>query len=218
MAEHPEVVVARVVDNRGRADLVGVLAATYQQEKHWASDPGRQFTHTDLDRDDVSWFVAHARSAPVGVVRILRDPPVAAYARYGLKALDPAIRVEDFIGKPGIAEVGRFAVLPDSRGQFMVAAALMRAVTVECIERGVTHLITDVFEDDPHSPLGFHTRVLGFHPVATHAIGELNRASRRITLLLDIPNAYKRLRHRNHWFYRYVTSALPEALHERLAA
>ena len=182
------------------------------------SDPGRQFARAHLDRDDVSWFVAHASGAPVGVVRILHDPPIAAYARYELKPLDPAVPVEDFIGQPGLAEVGRFAVLPDSRGQFMVAAALMRAVTVECIERGVTHLITDVFEDDPHSPLGFHTRVLGFHPVATHAVGELNSTSRRITLLLDIPNAYKRLRHRNHWFYRYVASALPEALHERLAA
>jgi hypothetical protein len=109
-------------------------------------------------------------------------------------------------------------VLPDRRGQIMVAATLMRAVTIDSLERGITHLITDVFEDDAHSPYGFHIRVLGFHPVATHDVGELNSRSRRITLLLDIPAAYKRLRGRNHWFYRYLASVLPDRLQQRLAA
>ena len=56
--------------------------------------------------------------------------------------------------------------MPEHRGNLMLAAALMRAATREMVLRGYTHVITDVFEDDPHSPLGFHTRVMGFRPVA----------------------------------------------------
>jgi hypothetical protein len=218
MANRPDVSVRRVDDENGRADVIGVLAATYVSEKHWVSDPASQFPSSELDRDDIAWFVARSGGKPVGVVRILRDPPVALYAKYGFRSLDTSLRVEDFIGRAGIAEVGRFAVLPDNRARFMIAAALMRAVTIDCLERDVTHLITDVFEDDVNSPFGFHTRVLGFHPVATHDVGELNSTSRRITLVLDIVQASRKLRIRNHWFYRYLTNALPAALNARLAA
>lgn len=218
MADAEDFTVRRVEDEAGRRDVIAVLASTYCQEKHWVNDPQGQIPESDIGRADIDWFVAEAAGEPSGVVRMLREPPIAAYARYDLKSLDPGLRIEDFIDQSGIAEVGRFAVLPDRRRQFMVAAALMRAVTVAALEHGVTRLLTDVFEDDPNSPFGFHTRVLGFRPVATHDFGELNSASRRITLILDIASAYKRLRNRNHWFYRYVTGALSEELHERLAA
>jgi hypothetical protein len=218
MADAEDFTVRRVEDEAGRQAVIAVLAATYCDEKRWVSDAETQIPASDVGRDDVDWFVAEADGQPCGVVRVLREPPIAAYARYDLKALDPALRIEDFINLAGIAEVGRFAVVRDRRRQFLVAAALMRAVTIASLQHGVTRLITDVFEDDPNSPFGFHTRVLGFRPVATHDFGELNSASRRITLVLDIASAYKRLRHRNHWFYRYVTGALSEELHERLAA
>jgi hypothetical protein len=208
----------RVRDEAGRQQVIAVLRDTYQREKHWVSDPESQFPASDLERADISWFVSRVRGRPVGTVRLFYDPPIAAYAAYGFKVIDPAVNVEDFINRPGLAEIGRFAVLAGKRNQIMIAAALMRAATVEAVERGTTHLLTDVFEDDPHSPYGFHTRVLGFHPVATHDIGELNSKSRRITLLLDISAAYKRLRARNHWFYRFLTSEMPVTLHERLAA
>ncbi len=212
------VVALRVCDEDDRAAAVAVLAATYQREKHWVSDAGSQFPLGDVGRDDTAWFLAKARGRPAGVVRVLYDPPVAAYASYGFRVIDPAIRIDDFIGRKGMAEVGRFAVMPDRRRQIMVAATLMRAVTIASLEHGTTHLITDVFEDDPHSPYGFHTRVLGFHPVATHDVGELNSRSRRITLLLDIQAAYKRLQRSNHWFYRYLASVLPDRLQQRLVA
>lgn len=218
MADARNLTVRRVGDEAGRQAVIAVLAATYGEEKHWVNNPEAQIPPGDVVRDDIDWFVAEAAGEPCGVVRVLREPPIAAYARYDLKSLDPSLRIEDFIDQTGIAEVGRFAVLPDRRRQFLVAAALMRAVTVAALQHGVTRLITDVFEDDPNSPFGFHTRVLGFRPVATHDFGELNSVSRRITLVLDIASAYKRLRHRNHWFYRYVTCALSEELHERLAA
>jgi hypothetical protein len=214
----PEVLVRQVVSEAGRADALKVLAATYREEKQWVADAEGQFPSSDILGDDVAWFVAYEAGRAAGVVRILYNPPVAVYARYDLTPLDPANRIEDFIGRPDLAEVGRFAVLPDRRGQYLVAAALMRAVTIACLERKVACLITDVFEDDPHSPFGFHTRVLGFRPVATHDVGELNCKSRRITMVLELAPAYRRLRIRNHWFYRYVNSALSAALHGQLAA
>ena len=84
--------------------------------------------------------------------------------------------------------------------------------------RGYTHLVTDVFEDDPHTPYGFHTRVMGFLPVATHDLGELHCDSRRITLVLDIGTAYKRLRLNENWLFCYLTREWDETLHRRLAA
>ena len=111
-----------------------------------------------------------------------------------------------FLKQHRIAEVGRFAVVAEHRGNMMLAAALMRAATEEMVVPGYTHVITDVFEDDPHSPLGFHTRVMGFRPVATHDRGELNCKSRRITLLLDLASSYRRLKARGNWIYRYLTA------------
>jgi hypothetical protein len=100
----------------------------------------------------------------------------------------------------------------------MLAAALMCAATQKMMARGYTHVITDVFEDDPHSPLGFHTRVMGFRPVATRDHGELNCRSRRITLLLDLKSSYRRLKAQGNWIYRYLTARWPAALHQRFAA
>lgn len=218
MTRTRKVVAQRVGDACGRAKVIAVLAATYQREKNWVAEAASQFPLADVGRGDTAWFLAEADGRPAGVVRLLYDPPLADYARHGLRMLDPAIRVEDFIGRKGLAEVGRFAVLPGCRRHVLVAATLMRAVTIDSLERGVTHLVTDVFVDDAHSPYGFHTRVLGFHPVATHDTGELNSRSRRITLLLDIAAACSRLRRSNHWFYRYLTSMLPERLQQGLAA
>ena len=67
------------------------------------------------------------------------------------------------------------------------------------------------------SPLGFHTRVLGFRPVATHDVGELHCRSRRITLVLDLRAAYARLKRHGNWIYRYLTSQWDERLHRQLA-
>ena len=61
-------------------------------------------------------------------------------------------------------------------------------------------------------------KVLGFRPVATHDTGELRSRSRRITMILDLFAAYKRLRTRNHWFYRYLASVMPDTLVRKLAA
>jgi len=218
MSMHSRVMVRRVSDETGRRHAVEVLRETYDREKRWIADADAQVPAGDLARTDVSWFIVTMRGRPAGVLRVLYDPPLAEYAKYGFKVIDPAIRVEDFIRRNRIAEIGRFAVLPRYRRRFMVAAALMRAATAETVARGYTHFVTDVFEDDPHSPLGFHTRVMGFFPVATHEVGELACRSRRITLVLDLRAAYKRLKARGNFMFRYLTGRWDEALHQHMLA
>lgn len=208
----------RVVDEAGRQRAITVLRATYEHEKRWVADAEGQIPASDLEREDVAWFEALLEGVPVGVVRVLFDPPLAVYAQYGFEAVDPNLDINEFISRHRIAEIGRFAVVPTCRGQIGPAAALMRAATADTVARGYTHFITDVFEQDPHSPFGFHTRVMGFTPVATHAHGELHCASKRITLVLDLRAAYQRLRRRSAWFFRYLTAAWPDTLHRRLAA
>jgi len=214
---HAEVVALRVADEQGRRQLVKVLRRTYHQEKHWVRDPEAQVPPDDMHRQDISWFMVTLQGRPAGVLRLFYDPPLAQYAKYGFKILDSSVRVEDLVNRHCVAEIGRFAVIPELRGQFTVAAALMRAAAEETLARGYTHFVTDVFEDDPHSPYGFHTRVMGFHPIATHDVGELHCASRRITLVLDLKAAYKRLKARGNWMFRYLTGHWDEALHQQLA-
>jgi ribosomal protein S18 acetylase RimI-like enzyme len=209
--------VQRVVDQTGRQNVIEVLRATYLREKRWVTDPEAQIPPEDLEDNSISWFVVNRRGRPAGVLRVRYDPPVAAYAKYGFKLLDPKLPVESFLRDHRIAEIGRFAVIPRYRRRFMVAAALIRAACAETVERGYTHFITDVFEDEAHSPYGFHTRVMGFHPVATHDVGELNCRNRRITMVLDLKAAYQRLKRRGNWIYRYLTGHWDDALHRRLA-
>ena len=218
MMDDTRVQAERIRDEAGREAALSVLSATYQSEKGWIIDPNQQLPSGDLQRSDITWFLVRLEGEPVGVLRTLYDPPILQYAKYGLKLIDSRIDIEKFLKQHRIAEVGRFAIVAPHRSNVLLAAALMRASTEEVVARGYTHLVTDVFEDDPHSPLGFHTRVMGFLPVATHDHGELNCKSRRITLLLDLKSTYRRLRARGNWVYRYLTARWPDALHRRLAA
>lgn len=131
--------------------------------------------------------------------------------------LRPGIDVDDFLRASRLAEIGGFAIVPRHRRNLLIAVALMRAATRETVERGFTHYITDVFENDPHSPYGFHSRDMGFDPVATHERGELAGASRRITMILDLKAAYQRLRRRKGWMFRTLTADWDEGLHRRFA-
>ena len=214
MSLKDRVSVIRVSDTAQRELAKKVLAATYSEEKGWVGDVGSQIPESDLERADISWFVTLVDAEPVGVLRVLYDPPLELYAKYGFE-LEADIDVEAFVKAHRIAEIGRFAVLPAFRKHIVVVAALMREASTETVQRGYTHYITDVFEDDPHSPYQFHTRVMGFQQVATHEVGELNCRSRRITLVLDLAASYKRLRAKGTWIYRYLTESWDERLHQR---
>lgn len=208
----------RIADAAGREAALAVLGATYRNEKGWIADPAQQFPADDLARHGIGWFIVRCNGTAAGVLRTLYDPPLLQYATYGLKLIDRRIDIEAFLRQNRIAEIGRFAVVAEQRGNLLLAAALIRVATAEMVQRGYTHIITDVFEDDPHSPLGFHTRVMGFQPVASHDHGELNCTSRRITLVLDLKSSYQRLKARDNWVYRYLTAHWPDTYHRALAA
>ncbi|HUC09073.1 MAG TPA: hypothetical protein VL985_01460 [Stellaceae bacterium] len=70
------------------------------------SDLEAQIPPRDLDRDDIAWFVVTIGDHAAGVLRVLYDPPYQQYLGYGLKILDPALQVEEFIRANRIAEVG----------------------------------------------------------------------------------------------------------------
>jgi hypothetical protein len=208
----------RVATESDRQKALAVMQATYQREKGWVHDVERMFPKEDLARDDLSWFIATRRNEPMGVLRVLYDPPIEQYQKYGLTPLDGTLAAAyDLIKSERIAEVGRFAVIPERRQGIGVVLSLMRAATREIVFRGYTQLVTDVFENDPHSPFGFHTRIIGFRPVATHEVGELSFKGRRITLLLDIKIAYQTLKSRGTWFFRAMTKDWTEVMHKRLA-
>jgi len=218
MSRQDRVRAERVATEATRRQAIEVLRATYHGEKQWIADADSQLPPEDMARPDISWFLVSVRGRPAGVVRVHYDPPLAQYAKYRLKLIDPNLSVEDFIRRNRIAEIGRFAVLPRYRRRLTVAAALMRAATAETVARRYTHFVTDVFEDDPHSPYRFHINVMGFLPVATHDTGELRCESRRITLVLDLKAAYQRLRARGNWIYRYLTAPWDEACHHHMIA
>jgi hypothetical protein len=207
----------RVASESDRQKALAVMRATYQREKGWVHDVEPMFPKEDLARSDLSWFIATRRNEAMGVLRVLYEPPIEQYQKYGLTAIDGTVPAYDLIKSECIAEVGRFAVIPERRKGVGVVLSLMRAATREIVSRGYTLLVTDVFEDDPHSPLRFHTRIIGFRPVATHEVGELSFKGRRITLLLDIKIAYQTLKSRGTWFFRAMTKDWTEVMHKRLA-
>lgn len=194
-----------------------VLGATYRDEKRWVRDAASQLPLNDLWRDDIAWFLVFADGEPAGVLRVLYSPPLDQYRGYGLRFLHDGIDVAAFLERHAIAEIGRFAVVPRARRNMAVALGLLREAIADTVRRGFTHYVTDVFEGEPHSPYAFHTRVLGFVPVATHDSGELDCNRRRITMLLDLRDCYARLRAGNGYFYRLITEGWPQDLHARLA-
>ncbi len=207
--------VIRVATDAQRALAIEVMRATYKQEKNWITRDEKLFPDDELGNPGVSWFVVQDGTRPVGTLRVLYDLPLDQYKEYGFKMLG-GIDVDEFIRKNRIAEIGRFAVLPEYRRHMAVVGALMRDASRETVERGFTHYVTDIFEGEAHSPYNFHTRVLGFQPVATHDTGELNCPNRRITMILDLAAGYRRLRAQGGWLFRFFTEGWPPEIHQKL--
>jgi hypothetical protein len=208
--------VIRVTGDADRMLAIEVMRATYQQEKNWITRDEKLFPDDELGKNSVSWFVVLDGDRPVGTLRVLYDLPLDLYKEYGFKNIG-GINLDEFIRRNRIAEIGRFAVLPEYRRHMMVVGALMREASRETIERGYTHYVTDIFEGEAHSPYNFHTRVLGFQPVATHDTGELNCPNRRITLILELKAGYHRLREHGGWLFRFFTEGWPSHVHEKFA-
>jgi hypothetical protein len=153
------------------------------------------------ERQDQSWFLVSVDDEPAGVIRLVYDPPLEMPAEYGV-TLEPHVDLDGLRRHGRFVDIGRFMIVPRYRRHIRVVMKLMRAAIVEVVSRGYTHFLTDVFEDDPHSPLQFHTRVLGFERIGTHRYGELACTSARIILILDIARAYHSLKKRENKIWK----------------
>jgi hypothetical protein len=207
----------KVLTPADRAQALTVIEAVYLQEKQWIRDPLSEIPAEAAERLDQSWFLVTADGAPAGVIRLVYDPPLEMPAEYGV-TLEPSVDLETLRRYGRFVDIGRFMIIPRYRRNIRVVMKLMRIAIIEVVSRGYTHFLTDVFEDDPHSPLRFHTQVLGFERIGTHRHGELACASSRIILILDIARAYQRLKKRENKVYRELGEGVLDVLEPRLLA
>ncbi|MFB6279968.1 MAG: GNAT family N-acetyltransferase [Salinibacter sp.] len=204
----------RATTSAHRRQALDVLNATYAEEKDWVDSASALFPTKDLGDESTSWIVASVDKDPAGVLRVDFDPPLEQYTEYEFDPLDgaPDLDVDAFIQNHRTAEIGPFAVLPKFRRRLRVVFWLMRVAGRETLRRNYTHYVTDIFQGEEHSPYQFHTRVLGFRPVATHETGEMDCLHRRITLVLNLKEAYERLRESRNRLYRFLTKGIDATL------
>jgi hypothetical protein len=209
------ITVSKVQDAATREQALKVVEGVYWQEKNWIKSVEQEIP-VDIDGDDrTSWFLASAHDLPAGVLRLFYDPPLElppeCQATFK-KGFDP----QKLATAGKFVEIGRFMILPEYRKKILVAIRLMGAAVKEVVERNYTHFITDVFEGEPHSPLKFHTRILGFEVIGKHLYGELNCSLTRIILTLDILKAYQRLKNQRNRIYWSLTEGIRRSLDAKL--
>lgn len=198
-----------------RERALEVIEAVYRDEKQWIESSSAEISGDIASRQDQSWFLVSADGEPAGVIRLVYDPPLEMPAEYGV-TLEPEVDLEGLKRGGRFVDIGRFMIVPRYRRNIRVVMKLMRAAIVEVVGRGYTHFLTDVFENDPHSPLRFHTQVLGFERIGTHRHGELACASARIILILDIARAYQRLKKRENKVWKELGEGVRDVLETRL--
>lgn len=194
-------------------DAKRLVQDVYVREKGWMSDATLD---TFPGGKSISWFIVRVRGEPAGLLRVVYDPPLQFPPGYKVE-LRKDVDWVALAARARVAEVGRFMILEAHRRNPRVAIELMRAAICEIVTRGYTHLVTDVFEGDPHSPYEFHTRVLGFEEIGFHMHGELKTDRKRIILVLDIDRGYLRMRARGGRFYRTFTEGYRDLLEARVA-
>ncbi|HEY6321826.1 MAG TPA: GNAT family N-acetyltransferase [Thermoanaerobaculia bacterium] len=205
----------KVVSSADRDKALLVIEAVYRREKRWIADAGAEVPADAGSTGDRSWFLVTVDGKPAGVIRLVYDPPLELPAELGV-SLAPDVDLAALQRRGRFVDIGRFMIVPRYRRNIRVVLRLMRAAIVEVVERGYTHFLTSVFADDPHSPLGFHTRVLGFERIGMHRTGELACASVRILLVLDIARAYRRLQRRQDRVWRELGLGVRDAMEGRL--
>lgn len=195
--------VVRIVDSVSRAAALSVVEEVYLAEKRWIANVDSEIPEHPEVEAGRSWFLARVGDEPVGVIRLVYDPSLELPPELDV-ALEPGVDLVQLGASGRFVEIGRFMISPRHRKNTRIALKLMQEASAEVIARGYTHFLTDVFVDDEHSPLRFHTRVLGFERIATHRFGELACDSLRVVLILDIARAYHRLRDRRNRVFRLL--------------
>lgn len=201
----------KVVSASSRLAALAIVEEVYAKEKRWIDDIASEISPA-VDSDlRSSWFLARVDGEPAGVIRLSYDPTLELPAELGVE-IEPGFDLASYAAGKRFAEIGRFMIGRRFRRDVRVSLQLMRTAVGEVAGRGYTHLVTDVFESDRHSPLGFHLRVLGFERIGTHRFGELRCASRRVILVLDLARAYQRLRGQRNKVFRALTAGIDGAL------
>lgn len=194
-----------------------VVEEVYLKEKQWLQQADNELSVSICQEERYSWFLATANDKPAGVLRLFYDPPLILPAEYQVTLRD-GIDLNKIGAGNKFVEIGRFMILPEYRHKYQIALRLMGAAVREVVEKGYTHFITDVFEGEPHSPLKFHTTILGFEVIGSHLHGELNCSLTRIILILDIVKAYQLLKERRHRLYQNLFSGWHHIMEKKLAA
>ncbi|HBF37617.1 MAG TPA: GNAT family N-acetyltransferase [Firmicutes bacterium] len=205
----------KVMDSKTRGLAIQVISAVYLQEKNWIRRPEDEIPADISLSNQYSWFLATVNGEPAGVIRLTYDPSLDFPPELGV-TLNQGVDLERMAKDCKMVDIGRFMIVPQYRKNIRVVLRLMRAAIKEVVERGYTHFITDVFENDPHSPLHFHTKVLGFERIGSHLHGELNCSSTRIILTLDILKTYQKLKLHKNKIYLEMTEGIRELLDEQL--
>lgn len=200
----------KVLTEDDRRQALAVIAEVYLEEKRWIAAVESEISEDIAARTDRSWFLVRVDGLPAGVIRLVYDPPLEMPAEFGVE-LEPQVDLEGLKRDGRFVDIGRFMIAPRHRRNIRVVLRLMRAAILEVVTRGYTHFLTDVFENDPHSPLQFHTRVLGFERIGTHRHGELASTSMRIILILDIARAWRRLRRKQNKVWKELGEGLFES-------
>ncbi|HWQ26412.1 MAG TPA: GNAT family N-acetyltransferase [Chlorobaculum sp.] len=202
-----DISVSKVLYSQDKSDAFSVIEEVYVKEKKWIDAVHEQIPENPALNLEYSWFIARVGNKPAGVMRLRYDP---SFELPEPCHFNPAAGIDlaEIKASGRYVEIGRFMIRPEFRNQYLVALRLMRAATIEVIERDYTCFITDVFEGEEHSPLNFHTRVLGFEVIGSHLFGELNCSSTRIILTLDILKLYNRIKDSRSRFYQELTSGL----------
>jgi hypothetical protein len=205
----------KVTNPLTRKKALKVINQVYVKEKNWISSGKEEIPVDIADDERYSWFLATVNDQPGGVLRLYYDPPLDLPPQYQA-IFKKGIDLKSLAVTGKFVEIGRFMILPEYRKKVLVAIRLMGVAVREVVERNYTHFITDVFEGEPHSPLGFHTRVLGFEVIGSHVYGELNCSLTRIILTLDILKAYKRMKERRNRLYWSLTEGIRGQLDGKL--
>jgi len=207
--------VRKVVDEATRELALEVIKGVYVDEKGWINDWDQQIPASPGFEESLSWFVATVNGRPAGILRLVYDPPLEL-PRHFKVTFNPDIDLAELSRDCRFVEVGRFGILPRYRRNFRVALRLMRSVLREVVMRGYSHFITDVYENEVHSPFAFHTRILGFEVIGSHLYGDLNCSCTRIILTLDILKGYLRLKRQGGSVYRILTHGIRGIMKKKL--
>jgi hypothetical protein len=200
----------RVRTAADRDAALEVVSEVWQREKGWIKDAATDIPVEIAELTTESWLLVRVDQRPAGVVRLRYDHPVEPAAGVDVQLERPVDL--DRVGDCRVVEVGRFMILPQYRASPGAVLGLMRAAIEEVVTRGYTHFITTVYEDDPHSPLEFHQRVLGFERLGTLERDEAGGRRTLVILVLDLARAYARAGKNMNRIVARLTSGLTEAL------